>query len=47
MNTHKGYRIFSALVCLTLMLVPTIGNVNAGPTPQAETDFAAIDAYVT
>ena len=47
MNTLKGYRIFSALICLTLMLALTIGNVNASPTQQAETDFAAIDAYVT
>jgi CubicO group peptidase (beta-lactamase class C family) len=47
MNTLKSYRIFSALICLTLMLVLTIGNVNASPTQPAETDFAAIDAYVT
>jgi CubicO group peptidase (beta-lactamase class C family) len=47
MNTRKGYRILSTLVCLTLMVVLTIGNVNASPTLQGETDFAAIDAYVT
>ena len=47
MNTLKGYRIFFALLCLTLMLVLTIGNVKASPTLQGETDFAAIDAYVT
>ena len=47
MNTLKGYRMFFALVCLTLMLGLIIGNVNASPTLQAETDFAAIDAYVT
>ena len=47
MNTLKGYRIFFALICLTLVLFLTIGNVNASPTLQAETDFAAIDAYVT
>ena len=47
MNTFKGYRILSTLVCLTLMLALTIGNVNAVPARQAETDFAAIDAYVT
>jgi len=47
MYTHKGYRIFFALIFLTLMLTLTIGNVNASPTQQAETDFAVIDAYVT
>jgi len=47
MNTPQGYRIQSALVCLTVMVALTIGNVNASPTKQAETDFAAIDAYVT
>jgi len=47
MNTHKGYRIFLALICLTLALVQTIGNVNASSTKQVETDFAAIDAYVS
>jgi len=46
MNIHKSYRIFLALICLTLALVLTVGNVNASPTQQAETDFAAIDAYV-
>lgn len=47
MNTLKWYRIFVTLICLTLMLVLTIGNVNASPALQEETDFAAIDAYVT
>ena len=47
MNTLKGYRIFLALICLTMMLALTIGNVNASPARQGETDFAAIDAYVT
>jgi len=47
MNTLKSNRIFSALICLTLMLALSIGNVSASPTHQAETDFAAIDAYVT
>jgi len=47
MNTHKGYRILSTLICLTLILTLTIGKVKASPTHQAETDFAAIDAYVT
>ena len=47
MNTLKANRIFLALVCLTLMLALTIGKVNASPTLQAETDFAAIDAYIT
>jgi CubicO group peptidase (beta-lactamase class C family) len=27
--------------------VPAIGNVKAGPALRGETDFAAIDAYVT
>lgn len=47
MNTLKWNRIFVTLVCLTLMLALTIGNVNASPTLQGETDFTAIDAYVT
>jgi len=47
MNTLKGYRILSTLVCLTLALALTIGNVNASPMQQSETDFAGIDAYVT
>jgi len=47
MNTLKANRIFSALICLTLMLALTIGNVSASPKQQTETDFAAIDAYVT
>src|SRR3972149_2397800 len=47
MNILKGYRILSALICLTLALVLTIGNVKASPMQQSETDFAAIDAYVT
>ena len=44
MNTLKRYRIFCALICLNLVLALTIGNVKASPTPQGETDFAAIDA---
>jgi len=47
MNTFKRDRIFVAVICLTLMLALTIGNVNASPTRQGETDFTAIDAYVT
>ena len=47
MNTRKGYRIFLALICLALMVVLTIGNAKASPMLQGETDFAAIDAYVT
>ena len=47
MNTLKGYRIFSTLVCLTLMLALAFASVSASPTPQVETDFAAIDSYVT
>jgi len=47
MNTHKGYRIFVALICLTLALVLTGGNVKASSIQQGEVDFVAIDAYVT
>jgi len=47
MKTLKWNRIFVTLVCLILMLALTIGNVSASPTLQGETDFAAIDAYVT
>ena len=47
MNTLKRYRILFALICLTLMLLLTIGNIKASPTLQGETDFAAIDTYVT
>ena len=47
MNTLKGYRIFFALLGLTLMLAPAIGPASAGPTRQGKTDFAAIDAYIT
>jgi len=47
MNTFKGYQILSTLICLTLALALTIGNVNASPMQQSETDFAGIDAYVT
>jgi hypothetical protein len=36
--------MFFALICLTLGMGLTIGNVQASPTLQAETDFAAIDA---
>ena len=46
MNTLKGYRIFSALICLSLALVLTIGNVKASPTQLGKMDLAAIDAYV-
>jgi CubicO group peptidase (beta-lactamase class C family) len=47
MNAHKIYRVLSMLACLTLMFAMTIETVNASPTLQGETDFAAIDAYVT
>jgi len=46
MNALKGYRIFLALICLTLALVLTVGNVNASQIQQPETDFAAIDTYI-
>jgi len=47
MSTLNWNRIFSVLVCLTLMLALSIESVNASPTLQEEADFAAIDAYVT
>jgi len=47
MKIHKSYRIFFGLICLTLMLVLTIGTIQASPTQQPETDFTDIDAYVT
>ena len=47
MSTLKRYRNWFALACLALLLVLAMGNVQAGPTQQAETDFAAIDAYVS
>lgn len=43
----QGNRIFAALVCLTLTIALTIGNVHASPTQQGEADFAVMDAYVT
>src|SRR3990172_4762049 len=47
MNTLKVYRLLSTLICLTLALALTIGSVSASPMRQSETDFAAIDAYIT
>jgi CubicO group peptidase (beta-lactamase class C family) len=47
MNTRNWPRNFAALICLNLILMLTIGTVNASPTRQGEPDFAAIDAYVT
>ena len=46
MNTQKPYRFFLTLLCLVLALMLTVGMVNASPTQQQETDFAAIDAYI-
>ena len=46
MSTLKRYWIWVALTVLALMLVLPVGNLQAGPTRQGETDFAAIDAYV-
>ena len=46
MNSLKNYRFIFSLICANLALALTIGNVNAIPVQQAETDFAAIDAYV-
>ena len=47
MNRSNTYPIVFALICLTLALALTVGNANASPAQQAETDFAAIDAFVT
>src|SRR3972149_4494165 len=47
MNTLKVYRLLSTLICLTQALALTIGSVSASPMRQGETDFAAIDAYIT
>ena len=47
MNTHKWYRVFFALIGLTSLLMPAIGNAKAGPMLQEETEYAAIDAYIT
>jgi len=47
MNTLKWKRFFLELIGLAFMLTLTIGNVQASPTQQAETDFSAIDTYVT
>src|SRR4030065_1581636 len=47
MSTPKDYRILSPLICLVLVLSLTNANVKASLMRQGETDFAAIDAYVT
>ena len=47
MTTHKGYRIFSALIYLSLMFALNIGNVQTRPAFQTEIAFAALDDYVT
>src|SRR3990172_2052880 len=47
MSTPKDYRILSTLICLVLVLSLTNANVKASLMRQGETDFAAIDAYVT
>ena len=47
MNTHRWYRMPSALTSLLLMLVLAIGSVRASSSLQTETGFASIDAYVT
>jgi CubicO group peptidase (beta-lactamase class C family) len=47
MNILKGHRIFSALICLVIMVALTVGNVNASQPHQIEPDFAAIDSYIT
>lgn len=47
MNTLKRYPIFFVLICLIRTLTLTAGLVKASPALQKESDFAAIDAYVT
>ena len=47
MNTFNWYQKVFLLVCLTVIFVLTIGNVNASPMPRVDDDFAAVDAYVT
>ncbi len=47
MNTQKFYRLFLPLLCLALIFTVTVGTVNASQPQQTETDFTAIDAYVT
>ncbi|KAA3659103.1 MAG: class A beta-lactamase-related serine hydrolase [Chloroflexi bacterium] len=46
MNTHAFYRYFFLMIFLSVWFILTIGNVQARPTQQTETDFAAVDAYV-
>jgi CubicO group peptidase (beta-lactamase class C family) len=47
MNTILRTRVFVSLVCLIVILSLAPGKVNASPTLQSGTDFAAIDAYVS
>ncbi len=47
MNAIRQYRIFFALVCLSMMLELTIADANANPKPSTKTELAAIDAYIT
>ena len=47
MNTIQRTRVFGSLVCLIVILSLAPGQVNASPTLQSGTDFAAIDAYVS
>jgi CubicO group peptidase (beta-lactamase class C family) len=47
MNALKWHRVCLVLICLALLSVTTVGTVKADPALQGETDFAAIDAYVT
>ena len=46
-NTRVFYRYFFLMIFLSVLFVLTIGNVQARPTQQTETDFATVDAYVT
>jgi CubicO group peptidase (beta-lactamase class C family) len=47
MNTFNWYQKIFSLICLTVIFVLTVGNVNASPMPRVDDDFAAVDAYIT
>jgi len=47
MNAVKWHRVCLVLICLALLTMTSVGTVKADPALQGETDFAAIDAYVT
>jgi CubicO group peptidase (beta-lactamase class C family) len=47
MNVHKTYRLFFALIYLTLMCLLNIGSVDASLMRQEEMDYTAIDDYIS